>query len=135
MSVGLVHSTGCGIPEVECVLLPFRIRMGSWIFPLFQKIGDMLLKQETSGSIPRYEEIIILDEIGKMECFSERFREAALKALDSKNVVLGTIAVGGDDFIRGIKTRSDVKVYEVTLENRDRLPRELIDTIENLGCG
>ncbi|MFH1623681.1 MAG: nucleoside-triphosphatase [Pseudomonadota bacterium] len=81
------------------------------------------------------EEIIILDEIGKMECYSERFREAALKALDSKNIVLGTIAVGGDTFIREIKARNDVKLYEVTLENRDRLPRVLIEEMESLGCG
>lgn len=33
--------------------------------------------------------IIILDEIGKMECFSEVFKQAALKALDASNIVKG----------------------------------------------
>jgi len=80
---------------------------------------------------PRSEyEIIIIDEIGKMECFSEKFREAALKALDARNVVLGTIAVGGTDFIREIKERKDIKIYEVRAQNRNVLPAYLIEEIE-----
>ena len=75
-------------------------------------------------------EIIIIDEIGKMECFSEKFCVAAVKALDARNVVLGTIAVGGTDFIREIKERKDIKVYEVTTQNRDELPGNLIREIE-----
>src|SRR5208283_2264947 len=66
--------------------------------------------------------VIIIDEIGKMECFSEKFREAAIAALDASNVVLGTITYGGDDFIMGIKRRDDIEIYEVTPDNRDILP-------------
>jgi len=66
--------------------------------------------------------IIILDEIGKMECFSEVFRQAAITALDSDNIVIGTITLGGDDFIQGIKERDDLEIHEVTPENRDSLP-------------
>lgn len=82
---------------------------------------------------PRFEdEIIIIDEIGKMECFSEKFCMAAVKALDARNIVLGTIAVGGTDFIREIKERNDIKVYDVTIKNRDELPEYLIQEIEGL---
>ncbi len=66
--------------------------------------------------------VIILDEIGKMECFSEVFRQAALHALDSPNIVVGTITFGGDDFLLGIKKREDIEIHEVTLDNRDLLP-------------
>ncbi|HAM50746.1 MAG TPA: AAA family ATPase [Nitrospiraceae bacterium] len=66
--------------------------------------------------------VIIIDEIGKMECFSEIFRKAAINVLDSPNMVVGTITLGGDDFIRAIKNRSDIEIYEVTSENRDLLP-------------
>lgn len=45
---------------------------------------------------PRNKHIIILDEIGKMECFSGFFRVAALVALNSPNIVIGTIPFGGD---------------------------------------
>ncbi len=47
--------------------------------------------------------IIILDEIGKMECFSGVFKKAALEALDSPNIIIGTITLGGDDFILSVK--------------------------------
>jgi len=75
------------------------------------------------------DEIIIIDEIGKMECFSEKFCEAAVKALNAKNVVLGTIAVGGTEFIREVKDRKDIRIYEVTAQNRDELPEQLIEEI------
>jgi len=71
---------------------------------------------------PRKGHVIILDEIGKMECFSDVFRKAALEALASLNIVVGTITFGGDDFILGIKERDDIEIHEVTPENRDILP-------------
>ena len=81
---------------------------------------------------PSDNHIVILDEIGKMECFSERFREAALHALDSDNVVAGTITFGGDDFIMSIKRRDDIEITEVTRANRDILPDILLKRISHL---
>ena len=71
---------------------------------------------------PLNRNIIILDEIGKMECFSKVFRQAAITALDSDNIVIGTITLGGDDFIQGIKERGNLEIHEVTPDNRDSLP-------------
>jgi nucleoside-triphosphatase len=71
------------------------------------------------------DELIIIDEVGKMECFSEGFRKAVISALDSPNRVLGTIAAKGSGFIESIKQRKDVSVLTVTLSNRDILPEEL----------
>ena len=79
---------------------------------------------------PRNKHIIILDEIGKMECFSGLFREAGLIALDSPNIVIGTIPFGGDDFIRRIKNREDMEIHEVNPENRDALPDMILALIE-----
>jgi len=81
---------------------------------------------------PAGRNIVVLDEIGKMECFSEVFKKAAVRALDAPNVVIGTITFGGDQFIMGIKNRADLKIIEVTHDNRDSLP-ELIGTeVQNL---
>ncbi|MGO9015672.1 MAG: nucleoside-triphosphatase [Dissulfurispiraceae bacterium] len=77
-------------------------------------------------------QIIILDEIGKMECFSKVFRQAALKALDSSCIVIGTITLGGDEFIQTVKTRDDMEILEVTPDNRDALPQEIIRKTEEL---
>ena len=78
---------------------------------------------------PRRHNVIILDEIGKMECFSEIFKHAVIDALDSPNIVIGTIALGGDEFIRGIKERNDISITEVTPENRNSLPDRILKDV------
>ncbi len=76
--------------------------------------------------------IIILDEIGKMECFSNTFKQAAANALDTPNIVIGTITFGGDDFIREVKKREDIEINEVTMDNRNSLPDLILRKISNL---
>ena len=76
--------------------------------------------------------IIILDEIGKMECFSEDFKTAAVKILDSPNIVIGTITLGGDDFIASIRNRQDIEVLEVNQDNRNALPDVILRKISDL---
>ena len=68
----------------------------------------------------------------KMECFSEVFRETVLKSLSSPNIVLGTITLGGDEFIKMIKKRNDIETTEVTPENRSALPRIILNKIQTL---
>jgi nucleoside-triphosphatase len=70
--------------------------------------------------------IIILDEIGKMECFSLAFKQATTNAINASNIVIGTITLGGDDFIREIKKRNDMEISEVTMDNRDLLPGRIL---------
>ena len=81
---------------------------------------------------PVGENVIILDEIGKMECFSESFKRAALTALDSCNPVIGTITLGGDEFIMRIKSRDDIQIHEVTPDNRDLLPAMIVKILTEL---
>jgi nucleoside-triphosphatase len=69
--------------------------------------------------------LIIIDEIGKMECFSRRFNEAVTALLDSPKTLIATIALKGDGFIRRVKDRPDCRLIMVTRENRDRLTEEL----------
>lgn len=76
--------------------------------------------------------VIICDEIGKMECFSEKFKQAALAVLDSDCIVVGTITLGGTDFIRDVKQRDDLEIIEVTQDNRDGLPDVIIEKVGKL---
>lgn len=69
--------------------------------------------------------IVIVDEIGKMECFSTRFVEAVRALLDSPARVVATIAKQGSGFIHEVKQRGDVTPFEVTRQNRDTLAQEL----------
>ena len=78
---------------------------------------------------PSPEEIIVIDEIGKMECLSEEFKRAVSIALASPNTVLATVPAQGSPFIDQVKTRPDSKVFEVTERNRDRLVKDIIDQL------
>ncbi len=76
------------------------------------------------------EDIVIIDEIGKMECFSERFRKAVLSVLKEKNPFIGTIALKGNAFIEKIKKLPGIKIIHVTEENRDKLPFQILDFVK-----
>ena len=65
--------------------------------------------------------IVVVDEIGKMECFSPLFKDTVSRVLNSKNPVLGSIALSGGPFITKIKRRDDILIVEVTKDNRDSL--------------
>ncbi len=82
----------------------------------------------------RNEDLIIIDEIGKMEIFSDKFKEKVLDCLNSEKYVLATIGIGGDKFIFKIKERNDVILFEMNRENRDELMDKVLHLIlkENL---
>jgi nucleoside-triphosphatase len=64
-------------------------------------------------------EIVVIDEVGKMECFSSLFRETLIKVLDSQHQVIGSIAQKGNQFIQEIKNRDDVLLVNISEKNRD----------------
>ena len=79
-------------------------------------------------SIPAIEaeaDIVVIDEIGKMECMSEKFKRAVLKALDGDSRVVATVARKGVGFIKDVKNRPDVSLFEVTVKNRDAMAHML----------
>jgi nucleoside-triphosphatase THEP1 len=67
------------------------------------------------------DEILVIDEVGKMECFSSLFRQTLLNVLDSDISVIGSIALKGDEFIQKIRERADVLLIRMTENNRDEL--------------
>lgn len=77
--------------------------------------------------------VILIDEIGKMECCSQRFIEEVTTLLDSSRLVVATIALKGGGFIRQVKQRPDCRLITVTVDNRnvlgDRLLEEVVDGI------
>ena len=75
-------------------------------------------------------EVAMIDEIGKMECFSLMFRETLIQVLDLPNWVIGSIAQKGGPFIQSIKEREDVFMIGVTTENRDMLVEQIMDYIK-----
>ena len=65
------------------------------------------------------DQLVVIDEIGKMECFSHFFKETLLRALSAENQVIGSIALKGDRFIQTIKNRDDVILVAISENTRD----------------
>jgi nucleoside-triphosphatase len=78
-------------------------------------------------------QIVVIDEIGKMECFSSMFRETLLQTFGGPHRVLGSIALKGGPFIQRIKSRPDVQLFHVSEENRDSLVASLIEVLLHKG--
>ena len=71
--------------------------------------------------------LMALDEIGKMECFSIRFRDLVYNALSSDKQMLTTIPIQHNEFVREIKQWVDMHLFEVTWDNRDHLPHAAVE--------
>jgi nucleoside-triphosphatase len=76
--------------------------------------------------------LIVIDEIGKMELLSMRFRDVVLKALESDKPVLGTIMESSDPYTDRIKKLSSVKLLTVTVANRSLIAQSLQEEFQKL---
>lgn len=80
----------------------------------------------------RTRRLVVIDEIGPMEIRSAIFRDSVTEVLDSEVPVIATIYARSLPFTDAIKSRPDVTLIEVRLENRERLVSELSDRIQEL---
>jgi nucleoside-triphosphatase len=71
-------------------------------------------------------DIVVVDEIGKMELFSAAFKETVLEALDSGKKLLGTIMLAPHPWADRIKQDPRVEVVMVSRTNRQQMAKELL---------
>ena len=76
--------------------------------------------------------IIVIDEIGKMELFSPRFKEAVNSALNSDKITIATILLAPNPYTDKIKRRQDVKLFYLTQENREKVKEEIKNILQQL---
>jgi nucleoside-triphosphatase len=73
---------------------------------------------------------VAIDEIGPMELFSQKFKQAVKQALESKKLVLAVVhAKAKDPLIGEAKQRADAEIYTVTMANRDDMPSKITRAI------
>jgi nucleoside-triphosphatase len=77
----------------------------------------------------RHAELYVIDEIGKMELLSSKFKTTIIDLLAQPTHLLATVAKKGNGFLKEIKSRSDIEVIEVTRASRDQLPQKIIERI------
>ncbi|NPV59706.1 MAG: NTPase [Actinobacteria bacterium] len=81
-------------------------------------------------------DLLVVDEIGRMELLSPSFRAFLPSLFDSPLPLLATVHAGGDPFTRGLMAREDVSVLRLSASNREeciRMVREALLAI--LGGG
>ena len=75
--------------------------------------------------------LVIVDEIGRMECLSAKFREIMLRLVSGPGLLLATIALRGTPFMEKIKSSPGVKVFVISPANRETIQAELLEKIKN----
>ena len=123
-------------------IVDFCSKRRGWLAHVNQPVGPKVSKYRVNlndldiigaGSIrdaAKNARIIIIDEIGPMELFSQAFREAVVEAMNSGKPLLGTIHFKArDPLINLIRNRDDAEIIEVTYENRAHLHDILIDKV------
>jgi nucleoside-triphosphatase len=74
--------------------------------------------------------VVAIDEVGPMELFSAKFKEAVRKALESHKLVMVVVHwKANDKLIHEAKSREDQETFTVTYENRDGLPEVLAEKV------
>ncbi len=73
-------------------------------------------------------DVIVIDEIGPMELFSQPFKSSVMDAVRSEKAILATIHYRARDrFVENIRNTEDAEINEVTFRNRDRMPNLMVE--------
>jgi nucleoside-triphosphatase len=87
----------------------------------FEAVGVDALEAATRES-----DLVVVDEIGKMELCSPRFISALEAALQSPKPILGTILQASHPWTDALKRRPAVDLYRLTGRNREHLKDALL---------
>jgi nucleoside-triphosphatase len=90
----------------------------------FEKAVVPFLDAERSGA-----ELFVIDEIGKMECYSEKFVAAVRGLFASEKSVLATVARKGTGLISEVKNYPGTQLFKLTRENRDKTIEEILQLL------
>lgn len=104
---------------------PYRVGRYGVNIDVLEELGCQAMLQALDTK-----NIIIVDEIGKMELFSEKFRTVLIDALNSPEKVLATIMERPNAFADGIKKRPDVRLLSLTRENFGDVFQEVLNWLD-----
>jgi len=109
------------------VNFPSRYRVSKYGVDIdsLDRVGVFALRQAA-----RQYDLVVVDEIGKMELFSADFREAVLEIIGSGKRVLGTIMLVSNPWADAIKRQPQVNLVEVTRTNYNRVLDDLRHWLE-----
>jgi len=105
-----------------------RLRLGKYGINIkdLEEIGVKAIEEALENN-----EIVIIDEIGKMELFSEKFKDIVLKTLDSEKRLIGVIHLADLGFLNSIRVRRDVAIFEVEIGNHEKILEKINSLISS----
>ena len=77
-------------------------------------------------------DLFVIDEIGKMECFSKKFTAAVRRLFESDKPVLATVAKKGSGLISEIKNYPNIQLYALAPTNREKIVAEILESLSFL---
>ncbi|NP_001003463.1 cancer-related nucleoside-triphosphatase [Danio rerio] len=107
-------------------------RVGQYVVDLqsFESLALPLFRNMQEGS---GKQLFVMDEVGKMELFSQPFIRAVRQILEKSCCsVLGTIPVPKGKplaLVEELRSRADVKIFTVTKENRDVIFDDIVSAV------
>ena len=102
---------------------PFKVGKYRVDITGFDRFLDTLRISESDSGL------VIIDEIGKMECFSRKFLPLINQLLQSETKLIATITQTGSGPIAEIKRRPDVKLFVMTHHNRDTIIAQIFEDL------
>jgi len=76
-------------------------------------------------------DIVVIDEIGKMELFSSAFKETVLEALNSRKKLLGTIMLPPHPWADRIKQDPGVEILLVSRTNHQQVFKDTLGWLDS----
>jgi nucleoside-triphosphatase len=105
---------------------PYRVGKYGVDIEALERVGVAAIREAARGH-----EMVVIDEIGKMELYSKTFREAVEEAINSGKRVLGTIVLSSHPWADKLKRFPDVTNVVVTRSNRDSVLEQVVRWIEH----
>jgi len=99
---------------------PYRVSKYGVDIDSLDRVGVSALRRAVKEC-----DLVVIDEIGKMELFSDNFKEIVLQIIDSGKRVLGTIMLSPNPWADRIKCQPQVNLIEVTRDNHPQILEEL----------
>jgi nucleoside-triphosphatase len=87
------------------------------------------LEQVALPALDSRSDVLVIDELGKMELHSRALRDAVTVAMQKDANVVATVQASAHPFTDALKSRDDVNVLQVTRANRDELRDRVVATL------
>ncbi|SRR6266498_3578013 len=105
---------------------PTRVEIYGVDVPSFESVAV----KAVSNAI-QYKEIVVIDEIGPMQLFSDEFKRVVNLALEDSRIFLGTVVLRPHPWTDALKARQGIHLVELATENRERVVRQLTEALRD----